>query len=372
MESKVKMYKISIFVLVSAMTICVQAQSQKFSEEWKANVKARVAKGFMSSIVVGVITKGGVEYFSYGVKSIKSKEPVDEHTVYEIGSNTKTFTGLLLAQEVLAGRLSLDTPVQNLVPEGIKVPSRNGKTINLVHLASHTSALPRLPDNFPRENPLNPFATITTKTLLDFISTYKLTYDIGTKCVYSNLGSGLLGNLIAMKQNTTYDKLVLKRIIEPLGMNDTRIFNTPEMQKRLAAAYSAGKEVEPWTSEGFAPAGMLKSTANDMLKYLSANMGITKCKLYPAMQLAQKSTGFGIPNRFEFGLLWILMKAGDKEIIWHDGATGGYMSFMGFTADRKKGVVVLTSGTSFPDDIGLNLLSSKSKLTEIKDLKMTD
>lgn len=355
----------SILAILLIIGLQAQAQDQVFTKEFQENVEARVEQNIITGIVVGVVTAEGTSFYSHGVKSLKTNEPVDEHTVFEIGSNTKTFTGLLLADEVVKGNLSLNTPLQELLPEGIHSPKRNGKEIQLVNLANHTSALPRLPDNFERTNRLNPYASLSFDQVYDFINNYELPYDIGTKWLYSNLATGVLGNVLADKNNTNYEDLVWKRISKPLGMGDTRITLSSNMQKRLAKGHSMGEEVENWDLPAIAGCGALLSTAEDMIKYLKANMGMLKSDLYPAMQLAHKSTGSG-NGTVTTGLGWLRINIEGEEIIWHDGGTGGYMSFMGFTEDGTKGVVVLTNSTGFPDDIGFHLLNPESPLANPK------
>lgn len=340
-------------------------QDSIFTEEFTENINARVDNEVITGIVIGLVTSDGTSYYSYGVKSMENKEPVNEHTVFEIGSNTKTFTGVLLATEVINGELSLDDPIQKLLPEGINSPTRIGEEIKLINLANHTSSLPRVPDNFVRTNPQNPYAGLSFEQVYDFIDGYKLPYDIGTNRLYSNLGMGLLGNILADKNNTDYEGLVIKRITKPLGMEDTRIELTPDMIKRLAKGHRMGEEVENWDMPAIAGCGALRSTAVDMIKYLKANMGITQSDLYPALELSHKSTGKG-NDHITMGLGWLIMDVEGEEIIWHDGGTGGYMSFMGFNKSRTKGVVVLTNSTGFPDDIGFHLLNPKSELANPK------
>ena len=195
----------------------------------------------------------------------------------------------------------------------------------------------------------------------EFVNSYELPYDIGTKFLYSNLGMGLLGNVLAAKNNTTYEELMLMKIAEPLGLDDTRITLTPDMERRFAKGHNMGLEVDYYTLPAIAGAGAIRSTAVDMLKYLAANMGIIKSDLYPAMELSHKSTGIK-EGQMTVGLGWLTSIIEGEEIIWHDGGTGGFMSFIGFTKDRNKGVVVLTNSNGFPDDIGFHLLNPKSEL----------
>lgn len=356
-------YLIGIFIIINSFA-CEQ-KPDVFTPEFKENIQSRVDNDIITGIVVGVVTPEGTSYYNYGVKSYDTQEPVDENTVFEIGSNTKTFTGLLLANEVLKGKLNLDDPIQKLLPEGITSPTRNGEEIRLVNLATHTSSLPRIPHIQNPNSPHGPFANLTFDDIYNFLNDYELKHDIGTHWEYSNLGTGLLGLIIAGKYNTDYESMLINEISSPLGMTDTRIECTPEMEKRAAKGHSMGNEVDKYYLPAIAGAGAIRSTAVDMIKYLKANMGLEKTDLCEAMQLSHKNTGRG-NEHVKMGLGWIIMDVEGEEVIWHDGGTKGQMSFMGFNKSRNIGVVVLTNSTGFPDDIGFHLLNPLYKLANPK------
>jgi serine-type D-Ala-D-Ala carboxypeptidase/endopeptidase len=352
--------------LLFLATLVVQTKAQTtLSEEIRNNIKARIDNDINTGIVIGIIDADGTRYYSYGVKSVKSKEPVNEHSVFEIGSITKTFTGILLADKVIKGEVKLEDPLQNYLPAGVTAPTRNGSAIKLVQLSNHTSSLPRMPDNFSPANPANPFADYSEKQLYDFLNTHKLTRDIGSEYEYSNYAAGLLGYIMAAKKGVEYEKLMIDVIAKPLNLNNTRITLTPSMKANLALGHSSGVEVENWDFTTLAGAGAIRSTAADMLTYLSANMGKVKSRLYPAMQLSHKNsrTESSSPR---VGLGWHLANSDDMEIIWHNGGTGGYRAFIGFTKGGDKGVVVLSNSNASVDDIGMHLLNPKSPLKEIE------
>jgi len=349
----------------SGAKLLADGKSPVFSRAFKENIEYRVNNNMIAGIVVGVVTPGGTSYYSCGVKSLDTNEPVDENTVFEIGSITKTFTGILLADEVLNGGLSLDDPLHKLLPEGITAPTRNGQSINLVHLANHTSSLPRMPDSFVRINPDNPYAEYTVNEAYEFLGGYELPRDIGSEFVYSNFGMGLLGTVLAARHDTTYEELMIGSIADPLGMENTRIVLTPDMDNRLAKGHHFGIEVGNWDFQAIAGAGAIRSTAVDMLRYLAGNMGLAKSEILPAMDLSHENSGSTIGN-MTVGLGWLKKPCDGGEIVWHDGGTGGYMTFIGFTEENRKGVVVLTNSQSFPDDIGFHLLDPESELNNPK------
>ncbi len=335
------------------------------SEEVTSNIKARIDQGINPGIVVGIIDAEGPRYYSFGVKSLKTKEPVNEHSVFEIGSISKTFTGILLADMVTKGEVKLDDPLQKYLPAGVTAPTKDGASIKLVHLANHTSSLPRMPDNFKPANPANPFADYSEKQLYDLLNNYKLTREIGSEYEYSNYAAGLLGHILAAKKGVSYEKLMIDVIAKPLDLNDTRIAFTPKMKANLAMGHSNGVEVENWDIATLEGAGAIRSTAVDMLKYLNANMGKVKSKLYPALQLSHKDTR-PEGSKPMVGLGWHKESSEEPIIIWHNGGTGGYKSFIGFTKGGDKGVVVLTNSSASVDDLGMHLLDPKSPLKAMK------
>ncbi|MGC1520781.1 MAG: serine hydrolase, partial [Steroidobacteraceae bacterium] len=164
--------------------------------------------------MVGVIDAKGRRIVAYGSLEKADKRPLDGDTVFEIGSITKVFTSLLLADMVQRGEVKLDDPIAKYLPASAKVPERNGHSITLVDLATHTSALPRMPANFRPKDPANPYADYTDEQLYAFLSSYELIRDVGAKYEYSNLGFGLLGQGLAHRAGTDYETLVETRICD--------------------------------------------------------------------------------------------------------------------------------------------------------------
>lgn len=321
--------------------------------------KARVAAGEYPALVIGVVDGAHSHVYTFG-KLADGKAP-NKNTVFEIGSVTKTFTATMLAEEVLGGKDKLNEPVAKLLP-GFSVPSRDGKYITLDNLAEQHSALPRNPTNLDPTDPHNPFADYDAKKLKAFLASYKLTRDPGSKYEYSNLGVGLLGYALARQNGMTYGALAEKKILKPLGMHLSGAKITPAMRKHLAAGHNAqGKPAENFSMKALAGAGVIKSTGADMLRYLKANMGITKTPLDGAMRFAHKPRMPAFGNE-KIGLVWMTRPDKDGDVVWHNGETGGYTSFLGFTADGKHGVVILTNIQQSVDDLGFATLLADAKL----------
>src|SRR5262252_2052615 len=316
-------------------------------------------------IVVGVIEPSGRRVVSSGALAKGDTRPLNGDTLFEIGSITKVFTAMLLADAVERHEVALSDPVSKYLPADVTMPQRGGRAITLQDLATHTSGLPRMPDNFAPADPANPYADYSVEQLYRFLSSYQLTRDIGSKYEYSNLGGGLLGHVLALRAHTDYASLVRERITAPLGMTSTAIALSPELKSRLAVGHSpALQPVANWDLPTLAGAGALRSTTNDLLTFLAANLGYTTSPLAPAMAAmlaVRRPTGTA---NLQIALGWHILTMHGKEIVWHNGGTAGYRTFIGFDRAARSGVVVLSNaGTAAgPDDIGRHLLDPESAL----------
>jgi D-alanyl-D-alanine-carboxypeptidase/D-alanyl-D-alanine-endopeptidase len=317
-------------------------------------------------IVVGVIEPAGRRVVAYGWFDQGDKRPVNGDTLFEIGSATKVFTSLLLTDAVQRGEVALTDAVAKFLPPDLKVPERGGRKITLQYLATHTSGLPRLPSNFPMKDPANPYADYTVPMLYAFLSTYELPRDIGSMYEYSNLGAGLMEHALSRRAGANYETLMRSRIAGPLAMTSTVITLSESLKRRLAPGHNEQlRRVANWDFPVLTGAGAIRSTANDLLNFLAANLGYTKSPLAPAMaaQLAVRRPT-GTPN-LEIALGWHIASTPVGEIVWHNGGTGGYRSFIAFDARRRSGVVVLSNTFTNigVDDIGMHLLNPATPLT---------
>src|SRR5215831_2576206 len=174
-----------------------------------------------TAMVVGILDQNGPEIIACGKLSKESTSSADGNTVFEIGSISKVFTSLLLADMVQHGEVKLEDPISKYLPASVKVPTRNGREITLVDLATHRSGLPRMPDNLDPVDGKDPYADYTEQRLYTFLSGCKLKRDIGAKYEYSNLGAGLLGHVLALRGGKEYNTLIEERICKPLGLTST-------------------------------------------------------------------------------------------------------------------------------------------------------
>ena len=321
-------------------------------------------------IAIGIIDSQGQRIVTYGSLRKQKAALPDGNTVFEIGSVSKVFTALLLADMVQRGEVKLDDPVKKYLPATVTIPARKGREITLLDLSNHTSALPRMPNNVRPKDAMNPYADYTVEQMYEFLSGYKLQRDIGEKYEYSNLATGLLGHILALRAGKDYETLLIERVCKPLGMSSTMIKLSDDARQRMAAPHNRGLiEVKNWDIPTLAGAGAIRSTVNDMLKFLEANMGLVKSPLADAMssQLkTRKSTG---NSDSEIAIGWHILKIGDNEIAWHNGETGGFHSFIGFDQKRGVGVVVLSNAGNNIDDIGHHLLDTRFSVKKMEPKK---
>ena len=314
-------------------------------------------------IVVGVIEPAGRRIVAYGNFAHGDPRTVDGDTIFEIGSITKVFTSLALADMVQRKEVALDDPASKYLPENVKMPQRSGKSITLLDLSTHSSGLPRLPGNLQMKDPGNPYAGYGVDDLYQFLSSYELPRDPGSEVEYSNLGAGLLGHLLARRAGMDYESLIRSRITEPLGMPDTAITLSSSMKQRMANGHSSTLAPRAnWDLSTLAGAGALRSSPNDMLTFLEALLGYKETRLVPAMNAmlqVRRPVGKG-----SIGLGWFLFPTDRREIANHDGGTGGFCAWTGFDPKGRSGVVVLSNAftPSGVVDIGLHLLNPDAPL----------
>ncbi|MGK5010887.1 serine hydrolase domain-containing protein [Janthinobacterium sp. MDB2-8] len=319
--------------------------------------------GLHSSIVIAVIDGKHSAVYGFGsVHAGKNAKPGAD-TVYQIGSVTKTMTGLLLAHAVVDGKVTLEEPVAALLP-GYTMPAFDGKTISLLDLATHYSALPRLPDNFAPKDPANPYADYTEAKQRQFLAAYQLPRAPGSVFDYSNIGYAVLGTALAARAGSSYEALLQSRIAVPLGMRSTSNTPTHGMLTRLAPGHLLTGEPTPaWDLNVVAPAGGVYSSARDMIAYLQAYMFKP---LRPYALAIKPQRPLAPDSETKIGLAWLLEQQQGQGYAWHSGQTGGYTSYAAFTTDGKRGVVVLTNTARTVDALGLSALLPGTPLPPLK------
>ena len=299
-----------------------------------------------NAIIVGLISKRGREIISYGKFGPDDPRVPDGETIFEIGSVTKVFTALLLSEMVLDKEVNLKDPISKYLPATVHVPSRNGKQITLLDLATHHSGLSREPSHSND--------SYTVEQMYDFLNHYELTRDPGAAYEYSNYGVGLLGQILARRAGTDYETLLRTRITGPLEMSHTAVQPTDAMKANLIPGYSGNTRTFPIPIHALAPAGAIRSNVDDMLIFLAANMGIIKTPLLPAMKNMLSVRRDASPGA-QVALGWHIVNGG--TMVCHNGVTYGYNAFVGFEPRRKIGIVVFSNSRESTDDITWRILN---------------
>lgn len=322
-----------------------------------ATIKSRVDDGKSTGMVVGTIdADGGTSQAAYGSPG-PGAMPLDSDSVFEIGSITKVFTAILLAEMAERGEVKLVDPVAKYLPSSVRVPERNGRQITLLELSTQTSGLPRLPNNMRPSNPANPYADYSVEQLYEFLNSHQLTRDIGSQYEYSNVGVGLLGHALARRAGKPYEEILKERVLRPLKMEHTGITLTPWMKQHLARGHDAGKNVtNNWDLPTLAGAGALRSTLNDMLRFARANLDTSGGRLQRAIQQTHGARFTAGRPDLSIGLNWHIRHYNDHDIVWHNGGTGGYRTWLGIDKKRRLAAVVLTNSQHAHDDLGYELL----------------
>ena len=280
--------------------------------------------------------------------------PVDADTRFELGSVSKTYTALLLAEAAARGEVRYDDPIARYLPSGAAPAHRSGAPITLLHLATHTSGLPRLPPGLlasavPVWSTV-PYGRYGEQRLLRSLGGVRVGSRPGGRVHYSNLGVGLLGLLLARAAGTDYSALLDERLCRPLGLARTGCGPEPEQ----ATGYWHGRPRPPWRIPALPGAGALRSSAGDLLRYLEALLHPDRAAgLRRALAevrrplLVLPRTGDGL------GLVWNHRpRPGGHTLLFHAGGTRGFSSFVGYCPDTGAGLAVLAnttpgSGSSF-------------------------
>ena len=306
-------------------------------------------------ISVGVLDGARRVTASGGVTVFGGNAPVTDSTIFEIGSITKAFTGTLLADMVLKGEVTLDDPVSRYLP-GWVVPRYQGREITLLDLATQSSGLPRLPDNFKPADGLDPYADYDDAKLQAFLSTYQLSRAPGGQYEYSNLGMGLLGRALAQRAGQSYEALVRTRILDPLGMSHTRITEDPRWGALAASGHGQTfSPVKNWHFVALQGAGALRSSVSDLLKFAAALRDTTTGPLAKALALAIRPRR-PIAGADSIGLAWHHKRVGDADIVWHNGGTGGFRSWLSADLATHRAVLAVANAGAIPlDATGLEL-----------------
>lgn len=353
----------SVFLLIAFGLVifnsCARKKEDEASRSLEDKIRELIDPYVRVGAIVGVIYKGSRLVFSFGSKSKVEDDPPDANSVFEIGSITKTFTGVLLAEMHVKGIINYNDNVGDYLPaDKVTMPSYNGVEITFKHLAAHLSGLPRLP---PDIGPLEeyPYINFYNQDMYDFLNNYTLTKRPGSVYLYSNIGMGLLGHTLGIIYGTNYEDLLTREIFSVLGMNRSSLFLTKEQKDNLATGHDTNLAVtRSWDSNDcLQGSGAIKSSLNDLFNYMEANMGLKESPLSEAMAFSHQGI-FTIFSDEKVGLAWGISTLPGQNILWHNGLTAGYTSYLGFNKALANGVIILFNHFDGPSwDVGEKILT---------------
>jgi serine-type D-Ala-D-Ala carboxypeptidase/endopeptidase len=304
-----------------------------------------------TGMAVGIVERGWRRVIVYGRQDSSNARPVGADTLFEIGSVTKVFTALLLADMVHRKQLRFDDPVDRYLPSGLRTTQRSGRAITLADLASHSSGLPYFPFNpITTPNPLKVLAHYSVSDLRSWLGGLTLSREPGEQWQYSNVGYGILGLALANKAGTTFDALLKSRIIGPLKLKDTTIHPAGKASRRLAVGHDEKLVPVPPLELGiFASAGALRSTVDDLLSFLRAVLPNSRSPLETPAQLLLSRRRPAPAAGGEQAMGWEVV-TGSDPFLAKDGVTIGQTATVVLDVPKQTGVVVLSN--AFPVNLG--------------------
>ena len=344
---------LAVLALLLAHPALAQPAGGAALDSLGALVAAFAAENELPSVVVAVVRDGREQLATSGAVDSLGTAPT-AHTPYEIGSVTKVVTALALGEMARRGEVRLTTPVADLLPDSVRVPTSGATPITLVDLATHTSGLPHLPPTLLlTADPDDPYAGYLAADLYTFLGLYELPRAPGATYEYSNLGAGLLGLALARRGGpptggVDYQALVRERVLGPLGMDETFVVLPDSLGPLAPAVGPFGEPVPHWTwTEATVGMGGLRSTAADLLTLVEATIAPPPglpAPLAAALEDAVRPLR-RVPGRMRIGLGWHLipdLRPG-AGVVWHNGGVGGGSSFVGLDREAGVGVVVLSN-----------------------------
>lgn len=309
-----------------------------------------------SSLSIGIINGDNREEYFYGTVTKGKEQLPGSNTLYEVGSVTKTFTGIVLAHAINEGKISAEDDIRKYLPDSYKNLEYKGSPIRIKHLSNHTSRLPRVPENLDKQpgfSEQDPYKNYGKEMVFDFLKTIKLDTTPGVVNDYSNLGVAVLGLILEDLYKQPLDVLVSRYVTTPTKMTHTTFAVADGDKTNMATGYyeTDGSVAMGWSLGAFKAAGGIKSDMSDMLNYLAANMNEANADIALSHQPTFKDANMSV------GLNWMLSVTREKQLlVWHNGGTAGFSSFCGYLKDKKVGVVVLNNSGVNVDKLAIGIL----------------
>ena len=338
------------------MLSCSSKNQQKLPSDVEKETQNRIELGYHLGTVIGIIDKNGTRFYGFGQKSLSDDSVPDKNSIFEIGSVTKTFTSGLLSDLNQKGEINIKNSIEEYLPIFKNVLANTTKDITLENLSTHTSGLPRDPYNMDVNDDYR-YRDYSIDKLNEFLSDYELD-SIPNTYSYSNLGVLIIEQAIESKMNKTYETLIFERVTNVLGMSDTEFQVSKDKRERLVTGYKNGQSTDELYIGEFQAMGGLRSTAEDMLKFLGGQLGLHQTSLSSALKETQNIYYKNDDNTMGLGWEILKMKESGKTIHYHKGSTPGFISFAGFNLEDQIGVVILINGRRYFSDLGFKLLDS--------------
>jgi beta-lactamase class C len=342
----------SLLLLVSSVTIQAQSANSPPPNSLDERIKMAVANYRQTEnvpgVAIAVFHNGQISFYNDGVLNKETRTPVTKETIFELGSLTKVFTATLMAELIDNKKMALEAPVTDYVKVGGVMDK-----VKMVELGTHTSGLPATPPHLSFKQ----YPSYTRADLFKFYASWRPKYPIGTHYLYSNIGFGLIGYALEGPTHTSYEHLVKNRIFRPLGMRNSSL-NVPTNATNYAQGYNPkGQPVMHWPKSAWPAGGSIRSTSQDMVRFLAANLGSDKSGASPQLIKAMRLTHqkyYQTKGSMAMGLAWQLFPNGIHNKF---GGTLGFNSYIALLPGKNSGVVVLTNRAhSNPNKIGNKIL----------------
>ncbi len=351
--------------MVVAITLSAagHATDPSLIPEVAAGLEQTIERGDARAISVGLYDNGETQVIGFGQVSRIDNSVPRHDTLFEIGSITKVFTSLLTQIQINSSRLSWDDTIASRLQETVFANDAVA-SITLRELASHTSGLPRVPDNMNSPDPMDPYLGYERSHLLSFLAGFEPD-TLVKKYAYSNLGAGLLGVLAADAAGLDYAEAMERDVLRPLHMADSGFRVREDQVDRLAQGFSSGADMPNWDGfDALAGAGALLSTVNDLLQLIRQNLA-PKTLGQPLEAIRERQAD----GQTAFG--WHILDLEDGgPVYWHTGGTGGYASFLAIRPDTGTGAVILATSTEYNaiTELGFAQITGKVAGQEVIDL----
>ncbi len=319
---------------------------------------AHLADGSVAGAAIARIDADGVATTGHGRRSLPDGAAPTGDTRFQYGSITKVFTNLLLAELDAEGRARYAQTLGPLLPKDVRPRNEAVASITLEALATHTSGLPRLPDNIDVTSD-DPYGSYGERELFEALEHAREKQPLGKSSVYSNFGAGLLGHVLGRVDGSGYRAAIGTRVLERLALGNTGF----EPGDDAAQPISGGKAAKPWGFDALAGAGSLWGSAADLGRLVQVYLGTANATL--AHRLDADLEVVANAGAFDVTRVWHVAYAGDRPIYWHNGGTAGFFSFVGFRPDERRGIAILASGEADPTAAGLKALGLTKRDTEV-------